>query len=83
MEWDAREAKWQVALQRAAAYREAHGDLQVPVNYKSDDGFCLGDWVRRMRTLYAAHGEKLTAVRIQALEGLGMAWGEAAEETPA
>ena len=83
MEWDAREAKWQVALQRAAAYRKTHGDLQVPVNYKSDDGFCLGDWVRRMRTLYAAHDETLTAVRIQALEGLGMAWGDAAEETPA
>ena len=83
MEWDAREAKWQVALQRAAAYRKTHGDLQVPVNYKSDDGFCLGDWVRRMRTLYAAHDEKLTAARIQALEGLGMAWGDAAEETPA
>lgn len=55
----------------------------MPVNYKSDDGFCLGDWVRRMRTLYAAHDEKLTAARIQALEGLGMAWGDAAEETPA
>ena len=76
MEWDAREAKWQVALHKAAAYRAAYGDLLVPVNYKSDDGFCLGDWVRRMRMLYALHDEKLTAARIDALNALGMAWGE-------
>ena len=76
MEWDAREAKWQVALRKAAAYRERYGDLQVPVNYKSDDGFCLGDWVRRMRSLYAAHDEKLTSARIKALEALDMTWGD-------
>ena len=44
MQWDAREAKWQCALRRAGEYRAAHGDLTVPVNYKTEDGFCLGDW---------------------------------------
>ena len=41
MQWDAREAKWAGAFRRAEEYRAAHGDLLVPVNYKTEDGFCL------------------------------------------
>ena len=62
------------AFRRAEEYRAAHGDLQVPVNYKTGDGFCLGDWVRRMRESYAAADDRLTAAHIQKLEALGMVW---------
>ena len=35
------------AFRRAEEYRAAHGDLLVPVNYKTGDGFCLGaGWLR-------------------------------------
>lgn len=46
----------------------------MPVNYKTEDGFCLGDWVRRMRENYACAEKKLTAERIAKLEALGMVW---------
>lgn len=70
MQWDAREAKWQCAVRRAAEYRARNGNLQVPVNYKSEDGFCLGDWVRRMRESYEACDGKLTEERIEQLKAL-------------
>ena len=74
MQWDAREAKWAGAFRRAEEYCAAHGNLLVPVNYKTEDGFCLGDWVRRMRENYACAEKKLTAERIAKLEALGMVW---------
>ena len=77
MQWDAREAKWQCALRRAGVYRAAHGDLAVPVNYKTEDGFCLGDWIRRMRESYAAHDARLTPERVANLSALGMVWAPA------
>ena len=74
MQWDAREAKWAGAFRRAEEYCAAHGNLLVPVNYKTEDGFCLGDWVRRMRENYACAEKRLTAERIAKLEALGMVW---------
>lgn len=74
MQWDAREAKWACAMRRAEEYRAEHGDLRVPVNYKTADGFCLGDWIRRVRESQAAGDPKLTADRIAALDALGMVW---------
>lgn len=74
MQWDAREAKWAGAFRRAEEYCAAHGNLLVPVNYKTEDGFCLGDWVRRMRENYACAEKKLTSERIAKLEALGMVW---------
>lgn len=46
----------------------------MPVNYKTEDGFCLGDWIRRMRESYAAADDRLTAAHVQKLEALGMVW---------
>mgnify|MGYP004500090267 FL=1 len=74
MEWDAREAKWGCALRCAENYRNSKGNLRVPVNYKTKDGYCLGDWIRRMRDCYARHDPKLTPERIEKLNELGMVW---------
>lgn len=74
MEWDARTAKWEWAYARAAEYHAAHGSLLVPMNYKTEDGFCLGDWVRRMRDARQRQDPKLTETRIQRLSALGMVW---------
>lgn len=56
MVWDARDAKWGTAYQQAKAYYKAHGNLHAAANYKSDEtGFCLGDWLRRMREWDTTH----------------------------
>ena len=80
MQWDAREAKWQCASAGRGVPRR-HGDLAVPVNYKTEDGFCLGDWIRRMRESYTAHDARLTPERVENLSALGMVWTPAELKT--
>lgn len=77
MVWDARDAKWGTAYQQAKAYYKAHGNLHAAANYKSDEtGFCLGDWLRRMRELDTTHDPKLTPERRAMLDKIGMEWSE-------
>lgn len=77
MVWDARDAKWGTAYQQAKAYYKAHGNLHAAANYKSDEtGFCLGDWLRRMREWDATHDPKLTPERRTMLDKIGMEWSE-------
>lgn len=74
MEWDARIAKWDLAYEHAEAYAQQHGDLLPPATFRCEDGFGLGDWVRRMRTAYVEHDPKLTPERIDRLNQIGMQW---------
>ena len=77
MVWDARDAKWGTAYQQAKAYYKAHGNLHAAANYKSDEtGFCLGDWLRRMREWDTTHDPKLTPERRAILDKIGMEWSE-------
>ena len=77
MVWDARDAKWGTAYQQAKAYYKAHGNLHAAANYKSDEtGFCLGDWLRRMREWDITHDPKLTPERRVMLDKIGMEWSE-------
>lgn len=77
MVWDARDAKWGTAYQQAKAYYKAHGNLHAAANYKSDEtGFCLGDWLRRMREWDTTHNPKLTPERRAMLDKIGMEWSE-------
>ena len=77
MVWDARDAKWGIAYQQAKAYYKAHGNLHAAANYKSDEtGFCLGDWLRRMREWDTTHDPKLTPERRAMLDKIGMEWSE-------
>ena len=77
MVWDARDAKWGTAYQQAKAYYKAHGNLHAAANYKSDEtGFCLGDWLRRMREWDTTHDPKLTPERRAMLDNIGMEWSE-------
>ena len=71
MVWDARDAKWGTAYQQAKAYYKAHGNLHAAANYKSDEtGFCLGDWLRRMREWDTTHDRRAM------LDKIGMEWSE-------
>ena len=77
MVWDARDAKWGTAYQQAKAYYKAHGNLHAAANYKSDEtGFCLGDWLRRMREWDITHDPKLTPERRAMLDKIVMEWSE-------
>lgn len=77
MVWDARDAKWGTAYQQAKAYYKAYGNLHAAANYKSDEtGFCLGDWLRRMREWDTTHDPKLTPERRAMLDKIGMEWSE-------
>ena len=77
MVWDARDAKWGTSYQQAKAYYKAHGNLHAAANYKSDEtGFCLGDWLRRMREWDTTHDPKLTPERRAMLDKIGMEWSE-------
>lgn len=77
MVWDARDAKWGTSYQQAKAYYKAHGNLHAAANYKSDEtGFCLGDWLRRMREWDTIHDPKLTPERRAMLDKIGMEWSE-------
>ena len=77
MVWDARDAKWGTAYQQAKAYYKAHGNLHAAANYKSDEtGFCLGDWLRRMREWDITHDPKLTPERRAMLDKIRMEWSE-------
>lgn len=77
MVWDARDAKWGTAYQQAKIYYKAHGNLHAAANYKSDEtGFCLGDWLRRMREWDITHDPKLTPERRAMLDKIRMEWSE-------
>ena len=78
MYWGNRnDRQWNEAYQRAKCYFEAHGNLKVPINYVSPDGYALGKWIKRQRYT-RSNPEKscavLTPERIEQLDAIGMQW---------
>ena len=77
MIWDVREYRWNVNYQAAKEYFKAHGNLQVPVNYVTENDICLGRWVANQIKIY--NGMKsgsmpLTAEQVTQLEAIGIIW---------
>ncbi|OCC10923.1 Helicase associated domain protein [Streptomyces sp. PTY087I2] len=66
---------WRRGLAAALAYRSDCGDLAVPYEYRTPDGFALGVWVARQRSA-RTRGE-LSQERVGQLEELGMIWSHA------
>ena len=53
MEWGGRnERQWQEAYAAAKRYFAQHGNLNVPYDYVTPEGFRLGQWVVRQRMTY-------------------------------
>lgn len=76
MVWGNRnDRQWNQGYQEAKRYFEAHGDLRVPVNYVSPEGYALGKWVKRQRYT-RQNPEKscgaLTEERMERLDAIGM-----------
>lgn len=66
---------WYYGYQKAKDYYLAHGNLLVPVEYRCDDGYRLGQWVSVQRgkkndTKY----RPLSEHQAELLESIGMVW---------
>lgn len=53
MIWSVFDAKWEQGYALAMNYAAKHGDLNVPVNYTTEEGKKLGAWILNQRTAYA------------------------------
>ena len=78
MYWGNRnDRQWNEGYQEAKRYFDAHGDLNIPAEYVSPNGYNLGNWVKRQR--YTRHNPEkscavLTEERIAKLDEIGMSW---------
>lgn len=72
---DTLSAPWEAMFAKAEAYFLAHGDLNVPKRFKTEDGFSLGAWITTQRRVRAGRQYgSLTAERIEKLDRIGMIW---------
>ena len=68
-------ASWDVMYHHAKNYYEKHGNLEVPLHYKTDDGYSLGSWLQTQRQVRSGRAEGLLGEeRIKKLDGIGMRW---------
>lgn len=77
MDWGNRhDTAWERGFAAARAYRQAQGDLNVPAQYQTAEGYRLGAWIVHQRQVRASYGRSatLTEERIRRLDGLGMVW---------
>ncbi len=73
MIWNMFDVRWEQGYALAAAYTQEHGNLNIPRNYRTKDGECLGSWLRNQELAYEQ--KKLSADQITRLEAIGMCWG--------
>ena len=70
--WENRHnATWEKSYRAAVNYKQAHGNLDIPVAYITEDGISLGRWIRRQRD------GKLPEERRKKLDAIGMIWNNA------
>lgn len=67
---------WDHYFAQARIYYAEHGDLHVPLRYKTPGGLSLGDWVQTQRRLRrgSCHLGVLTQQQIDKLDSIGMIW---------
>ena len=67
---------WDHYFAAASLYYIEHGDLKVPLRYKTPGGLSLGDWIQTQRQI--RKGKRtfgtLTQQQIERLDGIGMVW---------
>lgn len=67
---------WDHYFAAASSYYAEHGNLKVPLRYKTPGGLSLGDWVQTQRQI--RKGKRtfgtLTQQQIERLDGIGMVW---------
>ena len=65
------EKQWNDKYEAAKEYYRRHGNLNVPVSYKTENGILLGRWVGKQRV-----NKKLTAKQREMLNRIGMVWSK-------
>ena len=72
---------WDHYFAAASTYYAEHGDLKVPLRYKTPGGLSLGDWVQTQRQI--RKGKRtfgtLTQQQIERLNSIGMVWENRSE----
>lgn len=70
-----RNQSWDDWFLCAKAYYKEHGDLLIPANYVTADGYRLGRWIERQRAMYNhVIASSLDMDQQNALEQIGMVW---------
>jgi hypothetical protein len=76
MTWNTKfDLGWERGFDEAKKYYTKYKNLEVPVDYKTGDGFALGKWIRRHKP--GVDGRtfiKLTTERRERLNKIGMIW---------
>lgn len=72
MIWSSYEHSFSSGLFHSKEYFMENGDLLVPYSYICNDGYALGRWIGKVRSLYKK--KKLSNENIKKLESLGMVW---------
>ena len=69
-------SSWDHYFAQARIYYAEHGDLRVPLRYKTPGGLSLGDWVQTQRRLHRGKYQfgVLTQQQIDKLNSIGMVW---------
>ena len=72
--WD-KPDPWETRYALAKTYYEAHGDLNMPADYKPD-GIWVAKWLNEQRQIYIGKrkGKSLTDEQIERLNAIGMQW---------
>lgn len=77
MRWEnANDMSWDRYYRAAKEYFEAHGDLNVPMRYVTQEGLKLGNWLNNLRQYQKneIRNAYLTDDRVEALNAIGMRW---------
>lgn len=73
MAWKVFDVRWEQGYALAMSYAAEHGNLNVPVNYTTEEGEKLGAWILNQRAAYTK--EMLSQDQIGRLEEIGIYWG--------
>ena len=79
MLWEGRnDRQWRQAYEAAKKYFGKYGNLEVPYDYLTPEGFRLGQWVVRQRMMYKGKTNRkpLSPERKKLLDAIGMDWRE-------
>ena len=72
MSWNRDISRWEEGYKYSYEYKTEFGNINVPAEYLSRDGFALGAWISNQRRKYK--NNKLTESQISRLEALGIVW---------
>ena len=70
--WDVYHHQWRQGIHKLRDYKSENGDMLVPQNYETLDGFKLGNWVASKRK--AKSNGTLSSDQIKELDDLGFVW---------